>query len=71
MRFVLFGTVPLGGALASAIGVRDALWLLLAENLSSPAVLAGSRLRRLRDLPKRAQPDTASAPAPPPARARP
>jgi MFS family permease len=58
MRFVLFGTVPLGallgGALASAVGVRDALWLLLAGNLSSPAVLAGSRLRRSRDLPERA-----------------
>jgi len=55
MRFVLFGTIPLGallgGALATAIGVRDALWLLLAGNLSAPAVLAGS-LRRTRDLPE-------------------
>jgi MFS family permease len=75
MRFVLFGTVPLGallgGALASTVGVRDALWLLLAGNLSSPAVLAGSRLRQLRDLPERAPPDTASALAPPRARSAP
>jgi hypothetical protein len=66
MRFVLFGTVPLGsllgGALASAVGARDALWLLLAANLGSPAILAGSRLRRLRDLPGSAHADTASPP---------
>jgi MFS family permease len=64
MRFVLFGTVPLGsllgGGLASAVGARDALWILLAANLSSPAVLAGSRLRLLRDLPASASANTAS-----------
>jgi MFS family permease len=57
MRFVLFGTIPLGGllggALATAVGVRDAMWILLVGNLSSAAVLVGSRLRRSRDLPER------------------
>jgi MFS family permease len=72
MRFVLFGTIPLGaliaGALASVIGVRDALWVLFAANLSSPVVLAGSRLRGMRDLPGPTWPVEAG---PPPDRAAP
>jgi MFS family permease len=55
MRFVLFGTIPLGalfgGALASAIGVREAVWVLLAGNVTSALVLALSPLRTMRDLP--------------------
>jgi hypothetical protein len=57
MRFVLFGTVPLGalagGALASAFGSRTALWVLLAGNILPGIVLAASPLRHLRDLPDR------------------
>ena len=55
MRFVLFGAVPLGaltgGALASWLGVREAVWVLLAGNVTSGVILALSPLRRMRDLP--------------------
>ena len=55
MRFVLFGALPLGaltgGALASWLGIREAVWVLLAGNVFSGVVLAISPLRHLRDLP--------------------
>jgi predicted MFS family arabinose efflux permease len=55
MRFLLFGTIPLGGllggALAGWIGVREAMWVLVAGNLLMPLLLIASPLRRLRDLP--------------------
>ncbi|MCU1656768.1 MAG: transporter [Pseudonocardiales bacterium] len=57
MRFVLFGTIPLGalagGALAAALGARTATLVLLAGNLLPGLVLAASPLRRMRDLPDR------------------
>ena len=56
MRFVLFGTIPLGalagGALAGAIGVRDAMWILLAGNCLGGLILWASPLRTMRDLPR-------------------
>ena len=55
MRFVLFGAIPLGalvgGALASGIGIREAVWVLLGGNVLSAVVLALSPLRTMRDLP--------------------
>ncbi len=55
MRFLLFGTIPLGGllggALAGSIGVREAMWVLVAGNLLMPLLLVASPLRRLRDMP--------------------
>lgn len=55
MRFVLFGTIPVGalfgGALASWLGIREAVWVLLAGNVLSGVVLALSPLRTMRDLP--------------------
>lgn len=55
MRFVLFGTIPLGalaaGALAEGIGPRVAIVVMLAGNLLSTAVLVLSPLRTMRDLP--------------------
>jgi predicted MFS family arabinose efflux permease len=55
MRFVLFGTMPLGallgGALASLLGTRTAVWLLLLGNLIPIFVLYFSPLRTMRDLP--------------------
>lgn len=57
MRFVLFGTMPLGallgGTLGTLLGARDAVWLLLAGNVLPGLILAASPLRRLRDLPDR------------------
>lgn len=55
MRFLLFGTIPLGGllggALAGWIGVREAMWVLVIGNLVMPLLLIASPLRRLRDMP--------------------
>lgn len=55
MRFLLFGTIPVGGLLAGAlagwIGVREAMWVLVAGNLVMPLFLIASPLRLLRDLP--------------------
>lgn len=55
MRFVLFGTMPLGallgGSLASAFGARTAVWVLLIGNLLPIFVLVFSPLRGMRDLP--------------------
>jgi predicted MFS family arabinose efflux permease len=57
MRFLLFGTIPLGalgaGVLASSIGPRDAVLVLLSCNLLSSAALYFSPLRTMRDLPDR------------------
>lgn len=55
MRFVLFGTIPLGslfgGALAGWIGPRDALWVLLGGYCLQIVVLVLSPLPAMRDLP--------------------
>jgi predicted MFS family arabinose efflux permease len=55
MRFVLFGTIPLGalagGGLASALGSRTALYVLLSGNCIAGLILLASPLRGLRDLP--------------------
>jgi hypothetical protein len=65
MRFVLFGTIPLGslfgGALAGWIGTRDALWILLAGYCLQIVVLVLSPLPRMRDLPN--EPRAARLPA--------
>lgn len=57
MRFVLFGTIPLGalaaGALAGALGPRPAVTVMLAGGLLSSVLLWASPLRHLRDLPTR------------------
>ena len=54
MRFVLFGTIPIGallaGGLAGSIGIRPALWILLSANLVTGLIMAGP-LWRMRDLP--------------------
>ena len=55
MRFVLFGTMPLGallgGTLASLFGPRTAVWVLVIGNLLPVFVLYFSPLRTMRDLP--------------------
>jgi hypothetical protein len=57
MRFVLYGTVPIGafagGVLGQLMDVRDALWVLAAGATTPLLVLVTSPLRRLRDLPDR------------------
>jgi hypothetical protein len=54
MRFVLFGSIPVGallaGTLAGSIGIRPAVWILLGVNLVPGLILAGP-MWRMRDLP--------------------
>ena len=62
MRFLIFGTSPLGallgGSLGTWLGVRPALWVLLGAVTLSGTLLLTPSLRGRRDLPA----------APPPAR---
>ncbi|MFE9411135.1 MFS transporter [Streptomyces sp. NPDC006704] len=55
LRFVMWGTLPLGalvgGAVADAFGARAALWICAAGFLVVPLPLLLSPLRRMRDLP--------------------
>jgi hypothetical protein len=57
MRFLVFGTIPLGallaGALATALGIRDALWVILAGYALSGGFLATPAMLSHRDLPGR------------------
>jgi hypothetical protein len=54
-RIFVFGSIPLGaataGVLASAFGVRAALWALAAVYLVAPAPLLATSARTLRDFP--------------------
>jgi len=67
MRFVLFGTIPVGalagGFLAGALGSRPALWVLFGAYLLPGLILAASPLRGMRDLPD--SPPAALTAAPP------
>jgi MFS family permease len=55
MRFLVFGTIPLGaliaGSLGTALGPRDALWAILGLYASSEAFLLAPAIRARRDLP--------------------
>ncbi|GAA2251965.1 MFS transporter [Kitasatospora cystarginea] len=55
MRFLVWGTMPLGalagGAIAAAAGPRTALWVCAAGFLAVPVPVLLSPLRRMRDLP--------------------
>jgi MFS family permease len=57
MRFVLFGSMPLGalfgGVLADLLGTRSAVLVLMLGNLIPVLVLVTSPLRTMRDLPER------------------
>jgi predicted MFS family arabinose efflux permease len=56
-RFVVFGAIPLGallgGALGSALGVRETAWVATALSTLSVLVLLAGPLRTRRDLPAR------------------
>jgi Transmembrane secretion effector len=56
MRFLGFGAIPLGALLAGGLGtvltVRDALWVMLALNAASSALLFTRALRASADLPR-------------------
>ncbi|MFE3179498.1 MFS transporter [Streptomyces violascens] len=62
LRFMMWGTLPLGalvgGAVADASGARTALWICAIGFLVVPLPLLLSPLRRMRDLPETAHPAT-------------
>jgi predicted MFS family arabinose efflux permease len=74
MRFLIFGTSPigalLGGSLGTWLGVRDALWVLLGAVALSGTLLLTRALTARRDLPgvigEARVPAPAAAPAPAP-----
>ncbi len=55
MRFLGYGMIPLGallaGALGTALGVRDALWIVQGIFAASAVLLLTPRIRAARDLP--------------------
>jgi MFS family permease len=55
VRFLVWGTIPLGallgGALGTAIGIRAALWVGAVGIVLSPLWVVCSPMRRLRDIP--------------------
>ncbi|MEU0677211.1 MFS transporter [Streptomyces sp. NPDC006172] len=59
MRFLVWGTLPVSGLLAGAlgelVGVRGALWILTAGLTLTPLILLCSPLRRMRDFDQSAQ----------------
>ncbi len=72
MRFLIFGTSPvgalLGGSLGSWLGIRDALWLLLGAAALSGTLLLTRALTGRRDLPDHPPAPLGSRPVAAPAR---
>jgi hypothetical protein len=54
MRFIVWGTQPVGGLLGGALGTwagdRNAIWVAMAGSALSPLWLLASPLRHMRDL---------------------
>ena len=61
MRFLVWGTQPIGGLLggwlATTVGLRDALWIAAACSQVAPLWVIFSPLRGMRDLPMETQPE--------------
>jgi MFS family permease len=61
MRFLVWGTQPIGGLLggwlATAVGLRDALWIAAVGALLAPLWVLFSPLRGMRDIPMERQPE--------------
>jgi MFS family permease len=72
MRFLIFGTSPvgalLGGSLGTWLGIRDALWLLLGGAALSGTLLLTRALTACRDLPGQPPAALGSRPVSAPAR---
>ena len=67
-QVVNYGAIPLGallaGVLATHLGVRNTLWIMLSGLVASSFILFASRLPRMRDLPERdAEPSKEAAAA--------
>ncbi|MDQ1541422.1 MAG: hypothetical protein QOH29_2148 [Actinomycetota bacterium] len=67
MRFLVWGTMPLGGLLGgwlgTEFGIRHALWISAVAILLAPLWVIFSPLRTMRDLPTGAANDTDAVPA--------
>ncbi|OXM61641.1 MFS transporter [Amycolatopsis vastitatis] len=65
VRFVVFGTIPLGGllggALGEGLGLRGAMWVAVAGEAASVLWVVCSPLRHMRDLPTEAKSGSAAA----------
>lgn len=59
-RFVVSGTIPLGavtaGALATAFGIRTAMWVLAIVFAVTPLPLLATSMRTMRDFPAHPRP---------------
>ncbi|WP_103351564.1 MFS transporter [Amycolatopsis sp. CA-128772] len=64
-RFVVWGTIPigglLGGALGEGLGLRGAMWVAVAGEAAAVLWVVCSPLRHMRDLPTEAKSDSAAA----------
>ena len=64
-RFVVWGTIPLGGllggALGEGLGLRGAMWVAVAGEAASALWVVCSPLRHMRDLPTEAKSDSRAA----------
>jgi MFS family permease len=69
VRWIVWGTMPLGavigGALGTAIGIRPTLWIAFVGSWAAGFWVYFSPLRRMRDVPQVQQPEPAAAPSPP------
>jgi MFS family permease len=69
VRWIVWGTMPLGaligGALGTAIGIRPTLWIAFIGSWAAGFWVYFSPLRRLRDVPQVQQPEPAAAPSQP------
>ena len=65
VRWIVWGTMPLGaligGALGTAIGVRPTLWIALAGSWAAGFWVLFSPLGRMRDVPRAEEPEPAAA----------
>lgn len=65
VRFVVWGTIPLGGllggALGEGLGLRGAMWVAVTGEAAAVLWVVCSPLRHLRDLPTEAKSDSAAA----------
>jgi MFS family permease len=68
VRFLVWGTIPLGallgGGLGTAIGIHNTLWVGVAGLMLSPLCVLLSPLRTMRDMPRDTQDDDATSPSP-------
>ena len=69
VRWIVWGTMPLGavigGALGTAIGIRPTLWIAFVGSWAAGLWVYFSPLRRMRDVPQVEQPEPAAAPSQP------